>query len=125
MAGDRRGREAIRTDASAPEFRTPDTREQAIDLVVRIAEKVRDSGAGSLAEDAERGDNELMRVGLRGLAEGWSEQDMQSAMGRAISGAADLGGGAEVRRIVEAGMMMIRDGQTPEAIRENLTALRS
>ena len=115
----------IRTDASAPDFRTPHTPAQAIELVVRIAEKVREHGVESLAEDANRADNELMRAGLAGLAAGHSAAEIQAATGRAVSGAGELGAGTEVRRILEAGLLMIRDGQTPEAIRENLGALRT
>jgi flagellar motor component MotA len=115
----------IRTDASAPDFRTPNTPEEAIELVTRIAEKVREHGLASLAEDANRADNELMRAGLTGLAAGHAAADIQAATGRALSGAGDLGGGTEVRRIVEAGLLMIRDGQTPDAIRQNLGALRT
>src|SRR5688572_32917438 len=121
---DTRDKRPVRTDASAPKFRTPDTPEQAVDLVVRIAEKVRDHGFESLANDALRADNEFMRAGLEGLSRGQSQEEISAATGRAITGAAaGLGGGVEVRRIVEAGLLMIRDGQTPEAIRENLEAL--
>ena len=92
---------------------------------MRIAEKARDHGLASLAEDSNRADNEFMRAGLMGLAAGHSAAELQAATGRAMSGAGEMGAGTEVRRIVEAGLLMIRDGGTPEAIRENLGALRT
>ena len=114
----------VATDASAPDFRLPDTRAAAVDLVVRIAQKARTHGPESLAEDAARADNELLRHGLAALAAGRPHAEIQAAMGREVTGAAaDLGGSVPARRIVEAGLMMIKDGQDPAAIRTNLESL--
>ncbi len=114
----------ITTDASAPDFRMPGTPQAAVELVVRIAETARDRGVESLAEDAARADSETLRAGLNGIASKRPAAEMQAAMGRGVTGAAaDLGGRIAARRVVEAGLMMIRDGQDPETIRTNLGAL--
>ncbi len=121
-ANDRSG--GVRTDASAPPFRTPDTGEQAVELVVRIAEKARGQGVASLREDAERADNELLRHGLQLLAEGANATSLQAAMGREITDATAANGGAFMaRRVLAAGLGMIGDGTDPDIIRRDLREL--
>lgn len=118
--------DSVRTDASAPDFRMPDTRVGAIDLVTRIAEKAASSGREALRDDAGRAGNELLRDGLGAIARGEDGAGVSAAVGPAITGAeASNAPDYDARRIVASGLAMIADGKEPDAIRRELESLRT
>ena len=104
----------------------PDTPRDAVHTLVQLAEKARHEGKESLMEDARHADNALLAEGLRMVASGASEADVNAAMGRQITLAAEhseAGRGdqdAMMLRLVQMGILSIAAGDDPEAIRTKL-----
>ena len=104
----------------------PDTPQDAVHTLVQLAEKAHRDGKESLMEDTRHADNALLAEGLRLLASGASEADLNAAMGRQITNAAEhsqAGRGdqnATMLRLVQMGILSIAAGDDPETIRTKL-----
>ena len=104
----------------------PDTPQDAVEMLVRLAEKARREGKPSLAADAQHADNALLGEGLRLLAAGAGEAEINAAMGRQVTlaaGTTQEGRGqqdAMMLRLVQLGILSIAAGDDPDTIRTKL-----
>jgi hypothetical protein len=104
--------------------RMPDDPVEAVRTVVRLAARAQREGLPSLREEAEHADSEMLRDGLRLIAEDRPEAEVKAALGRQITEAEARGAtNVPVRRMTEAGLLSIRAGAGPREVREMLAAL--
>jgi hypothetical protein len=102
----------------------PDDPAEAVRTLVRLAARAQWAGLPSLREEAERADSEMLRDGLRLIAEGRPEAEVKAALGRQITEAEARGAyNVPVRRMTEAGLLAIGAGAGPDEVRELIVAL--